>query len=142
MSAMFLRCLERELKSKRQEIGRLVVELKDANGRLAKKAFEGRWLVGDAENSENFWFDYKKTGISEDGTHGGYSVAITKAGRIVVVCRNVSTHTNEDSFEVHDNFQAFSNATVSDGRYPMYPETLVQAVADELGEDYAEELNI
>lgn len=136
ISATFVKCLERELEAKSQSTDRIVVELRDENGRTTRKAFVGRWLVGSAEDSENFWFDKDTEGVSLDGRHQGFSVALTKAGRFAVVSRGEES----DYFEVYDDFARLSGLDSSG--YPAYPKTLIRAVASEMGVDVVEELDI
>ena len=55
ISATFLRYLERDLWAKRQAMDRIVVEITDTETqRTSRKAFEGRWLVGNERNPEEF----------------------------------------------------------------------------------------
>lgn len=137
ISAAFVRCMERELEIKRATMNRIVVKIWDQEKeRGVKKAFEGRWIVGNERFPEEFWFDENKTGISGGGT---YAVAVTKQNRIVVA----SGQKNQDlnSFEVHEDLEDFTEAEV-DNRYPMYPESLIAAVKGEFGVDHIEELDI
>lgn len=139
ISKTFLRCLERELKNAKAETGRIVIDILDSEtGRHAKKAFEGRFLVGDANHGEEFQFDPQKTGVSGGGD---YSVALTKAGRIAVLEFNDDGEIS--SMAVHENFEEFKAAT-TDGTpsYPLYPDALIQAVASEMDIEHIEELDI
>ena len=82
ISAIFLRCLERELAQHKQTVGRIVVTIND-NGTPCKKAFEGRWIWGSADEGQ-------KVDLLADDKGGhynvfGYSVAVTKARRVVVL---------------------------------------------------------
>jgi hypothetical protein len=139
ISKTFLKCLERELENAKLKTGRVVVEIFDEEtGRHTKKAFEGRFVVGSANNPENFYFDPEKTGIHDAG-HGGYAVAVTKANRLAVLEFNRDGDATQ--FRVHDDFDDFKGAEV-DNRYPMYPDTLIQAVAAEVGVEHIEDLDI
>jgi hypothetical protein len=64
---------------------RIVVEIYDKEtGRYTKKAFMGRFIVGEANQPENFCFDEADTGISDSG-YGAYAVALTAKERLVVL---------------------------------------------------------
>ena len=106
--------------------------------RRTKKAFEGRFVVGDADNPEKFYFDEEKTGIRDAG-HGGYAVAVTKANRLVVLEFNRDQEII--NFRVYEDFDGFKQAEI-DNRYPMYPETLIQAAAAELNIEHIEDMDI
>jgi hypothetical protein len=134
ISATFLRCLERELEQQRQAVGRIVVTVTE-NERSIKKAFEGRWIIGNATSGERF--DFSEDEIVRH-SHGfeGYSVAVTKAGRIVVL-----QHMEEQViFQVFEDYEDFAEAM--DDVYPRFPTTLELAVAAELGIDRVEDLDI
>lgn len=135
ISATFLRCLERELEQCKQAVGRIVVTVTE-NEHPIKKAFEGRWIIGNDGNGEMFHFP-EGSGIQSVRGFGGYSVAVTKAGRLVVL-----QHTDEDAtFEVFDDYADFAEATLEHGA-SKFPESLKQAVAAELGVDSVEDLDI
>ncbi len=128
ISETFVRCLETALANKRIETERIIVEIENPeNGRITKKAFEGRWLLED----ETHQFDYEATGIRGGDT---YSVALTKRGALAVV--------TDRSFELYPGLEDLKRATDGSEMYPRYPESLVNAVASELGEDRIEELDI
>jgi hypothetical protein len=138
VSKTFLKCLERELAALKAETGRIVVEVVDpGTERSAKKAFEGRWVVGSAEKPERFEYDEEVTGLRGGGY---YAVAATKAGRLVVLGHDERGE-QVTEFVVHDTFEDFSTSLV-DGRYPTYPESLIQAVAAEMAIDRIEEMDI
>jgi hypothetical protein len=137
ISATFVRCIERELEAHRLEMDKLIVEVYDRErDRSTKKAFNGRWLVGDESEGEPHLFDEAKTGIS-----GGsrYSVALTARGRIAVLEEDPIKRMSR-SFIVFENFEAFKNA--EEGQCPKHPESLVSAVADSLDIDHVEHLDI
>ena len=136
ISATFLRCLERELEQQRQAVGRIVVTVTE-NERSIKKAFEGRWIIGNETNGERFDFS-ENDGVSHTGGFEGYSVALTKAGRIVVL-----QHRDQEvnDFEVFEDYEDFAGATL-DGGYPRFPTSLELAVAAELDIDRVEDLDI
>jgi hypothetical protein len=138
ISATFVRCIERELEARRLETAKIVVELYDCErDRTTKKAFEGRWLIGDESEGEPHLFDEEKTGI-RGGGH--YSVALTAKGRIAVLEQDPH-QTSSSSFDVFQDFGELKAAEL-DGRYPKYPDSLVSAVADALGVDHVEHLDI
>jgi len=135
ISATFVRCLERELESKRIQTDRIVVEISGDEDRITKKAFEGRWLVGGPGGGEKHFYD--ETSSIQGG--GAYSVALTKRGQIAVctwdrydLIRWFTVHPDYDDFSTH----------VDQGGYPGYPPTLISAVAAELGIDHVEDLDI
>lgn len=137
ISATFVRCLERELASKRLETERIVVQILDKEERAIKKAFEGRWIVGAGIRAmEDHSFDQENTGIQGGAA---YSVAVTKNGRLVVVAAK-SKNDDLEEFEVYDDFDEFS--TSETGNYPRYPASLIAAVADGLDIDHIEDLDI
>jgi hypothetical protein len=132
ISAAFVRCMERELEAKRAATNRIIVEIYDKDsGRYSKKAFEGRWLVGDPRLLEEHVFP-------EQMGSALFAVAATRQNRIVVV----SGEAQEDlvSFEVYSDVEDFASA--NDAGWPRYPESLVAAVKGELGLDHIEELDI
>jgi hypothetical protein len=129
ISATFVRCLERELETKRAATDRIVVKIFNRDTeRTEKKAFVGRWIVQDEEH----WFDEQTTGVQGGGL---YSVAVTKERRIVVV--SGPKNDDFDTFAVHEDLDDLcASSTYS------YPESLIAAVKNELGIDHIEELDI
>jgi hypothetical protein len=137
ISKTFLKCLERELENAKLKTGRIVVDLLDEkSGRYTKKAFEGRFIVGSDQSPEAFSFDEEKTGIRGGGD---YAVAITKANRLAVLSFNGDR--DATGLTVHDDFDELKSA-LDDGRYPTYPETLIQAVAAEMDIEHVDEMDI
>lgn len=135
ISATFLHCLERELEAKKQAVKRIVVEVQSANDPevAVKKSFEGRWIIGDAEHGEQFLFDEEHERVSGGGD---FSIAITKAGQLVVL----RSHDGYPTFEVSKNYDEFAN--LRDHNASAFPESLKQAVADSLNIDRIEKLDI
>lgn len=138
ISGVFVRCLQRELDNHRLKNGRIVVEVvpdPDIRSRTVKKAFEGRWLIGDENSGERYDFP------EDSGARSlaDFSVAITKAQRIVVV-----THDRREevptTFSVYETFEDFSTATIDN--YDVYPADLISAVSSELGIETIQELDI
>lgn len=139
LSKIIVRCLERELENMKLKAERIVVEIYDEHSdRRTKKAFEGSFIIGSEAEGEEFSF--------EEGSeitmmsHGGYAVAVTKASRIVVL--EFDRDDNATDLQVYDDFEEFQNATMDNGRYPSYPESLIQAVASDLGIEHIENLDI
>ena len=135
ISKTFVRCLQRELENVKLKTDRIVVDLYDKEtGRYAKKAFEGRFIVGSSNEGEDFFW------LEESGIRGGgaYSVAVTKANRLAVLYfdhdKNV---TDLDTFEDFDRFQS-----AGDSAGDKYPPSLVQAVGAEVGVEVIEDLDI
>ena len=141
ISATFVRCLERELEAQRQATSRIVVDIKDpSTGRISKKAFDGRWIIGTGEDPEPFSFE-PDSGIHTSGEHGGYAVAVTKAGRIFVL--EFDSDRDAVQYHVEGDFEKFEAASTDDAHhYPIYPQSLKQAVAAELEIETIEDLNI
>lgn len=135
ISATFVRCLERELELRRRSVNRIVVEVEGENERPVSKAFEGRWVIGKEDYGEQFAWpeDSGLSGVCE------CSVAITKAGRIVVI-QHFQGRLSD--FQVFDDFDELKNATIDGGRYPMFPDGFIQSVATELDIAHVEELEI
>ncbi|MBL8231027.1 MAG: hypothetical protein JNL98_21225 [Bryobacterales bacterium] len=133
MSATFIRCLKRELDIKRAQTGRITVKVSENT----TKAFDGRWIIGSAEGGEEHSFD------GTQGIYGTspYSVAITRANRIVVVTFD-KYNEQADDFEVYDDFDCMSKAEADCLGHPAYPDSLIQAVAAELDIEIVEELDI
>lgn len=137
ISTTFVRCLERELEAKKLETGRIVVDIYDQrNDRRSKKAFEGRWIIGDEDAGETYGFDYEKTGVRGSQE---YSVAQTVKGKLVVYSHSQGETVSTD-FEVYEGFEQMRSA--EDGNYPRHPESLIAAVADALEIDHIEVLDI
>ena len=138
ISKTFVRCLARELESAKLKTSRIVFELRnESTYRVSKKAFEGRFIVADAERPENFYFDEATTGIRDAG-HGGYAIAVTKAKQLAVLEFDGDRYVVE--FKVHKDFDDFKNATID--TYQAYPDSLIAAVAAELDVEHVEELDI
>jgi hypothetical protein len=140
ISKTFLKCLERELESVRQKTGRIVVEIRDPKtDRVTKKAFEGRFLIGSEDQGEEFHFG-EEDGSIRDAGYSAYAVAITKppANRLAVLFFDRDGCID---FNVYDDFDEFKSAEI-DNKYPLYPKSLVSAVASELDIDVIEELDI
>jgi hypothetical protein len=134
ISATFVRCLERELESKRIETGRIVVEIADKEDQMRKKAFEGRWLLGGPGLGEKHFFE-EDSAIR--GGAAGYSVALTKRGQLAVCGWD-----RDDLirwFVVHPDFDDFSTNVSESGGYPP---SLISAVAAQLNIDHVEEIDI
>ncbi len=133
ISATFVRCIERELEAKQLETEKIVVEIAayDDPGRVTKKAFQGRWIIGDEKQGEQHWFDQEKSGIRGGGT---YSVAVTGKGKIVVVTFDSRTDW-ADELLVYENFEGLKNAEI-------HPDSLIAAVACGLDIDHIEHLDI
>ncbi|MEP7355372.1 MAG: hypothetical protein ABI824_19245 [Acidobacteriota bacterium] len=139
ISATFLRCIESELASLATKTDRLVVvEWDKAREVFSKKAFNGRWIVGDGEEGSEFYFDQEKTGVSGGGN---YSVAITAKGRIAVYEKELKERNPGGTLDHYKNFEELQGEMI-DNQYPRYPESLIAAVADNLGIDHVEELDI
>jgi hypothetical protein len=135
ISETFVHCLENALLIDKMATGRIVVEVNDElTGRSAKKAFEGTWLVGNANNGEQHFFE--TTGVQQ--LTNTFSVARTKKGAVVVIAFNRDAETTY--WNTYTDFDEFSSA--EDEGFPRYPASLVAAVAAELGEDHIEELDI
>ena len=139
VSEAFVRCLARELENAKQRTGRIVVRISDGEGRIARKAFEGQFIVGSETEPEEFEFDPTPGIASPAPKHcGKYSVAVTKANRLVIL------EFDGDKifgFNVHEDFDEFKDTSI-DTKYPDYPETLIQAVADEMDIEFIEVLDI
>ena len=138
ISKTFVKCLERELRNARLKLGRIVFDLYDEKtDRVQKKSFEGRFIVGTENQPEKFLFDEEVEGMRGGG---GYAVAVTKGGRLAVF--TFDNHQEQIvRFTKYEDFDEFKNAEM-DNRYPMYPESLVQAVASEVGIERIEDMDI
>src|ERR1700674_3714037 len=102
ISSTFLRCLKNELEVKKQTHDRIVVKVLGQGDMVVKKAFEGRWIIGSEAKGGRFdWSDNE--GVTFAGGFEGYSVAVTKAGRIVVVSHDQNQ--NAPGFEVFDDYE-------------------------------------
>jgi hypothetical protein len=93
--------------------------------------------VGHSNNPEPF--DFEESSGMSNRQHGGYAVAVTKADRLVIMEANRDEEIAE--FTVYDDFDDFKDSLI-DNRYPMYPESLIAAVAAELGVNHIEDLDI
>jgi hypothetical protein len=139
VSATFLQCIERELAEKRLRIEQIIVEIQDATTeRIEKKAFRGRWILGDADEGELHVWDEEKTGI-RGGAH--YSVAVTAKNAIAVFDRGT-----EDGYWDHyavfsGGFDEFRDSCDSDS-CARFPGSLINAVAAELDVNHIEHLDI
>ena len=115
-----------------EPIERIVLELEDAHDRRIKKAFEGEWIIGDAQSGEEHHFDEKRTSIRGGGD---YAVALTKKGAIVVVAFDNNNQIDERDFRIFDSFDQFK----AQGEFP---ESLIGAVASLLDVEHIEDLDI
>lgn len=104
---------------------RIVVEV-SRDDTVTSKAFQGTWVIVEFE--------------SEDpNVLGGtqYNVALTRNKRLVACISSRDDDPGRvESFEVFDSFDQFAADT--DG----YPHDLISAVANEIGEDFVEDLDI
>ena len=118
------------------ETNRIVVELLDEDsGRTSKKAFEGRFIVGNANNGERFYWPEDSTAMA--GGLDDYAVAVTKKNRLVVLVFRLGGCVR---FEDFDDFEDLKDAQDEAG--PSYPEELIHAVASGLGIEHIEDLDI
>ena len=106
---------------------RIVVDTHDAQGRLMRKAFVGRWLVRNARKdmAETAWSEYCR-----------YSVALTRGGRFAVLVTTTPLDPKADEMsdlKVYDSWAEMNEHT---------PQGVVATVAAELGEEYVIELDI
>jgi len=128
-------CQNRSMAPSTTETGnaeRIVFTLhNESTGRDSKMAFTGRFIVGDLDDPEEFLFDHEKRHWR---AHGGlYAVAVTASNNLAVLSVNDREVTE---FKTYGSFQQFA---AEDDRYP---ESLIHAVASELGVEHIEELNI
>jgi len=132
ISATFVRCLERELEARELATQRIVVEVYDGTAhRISRKAFEGRWIVGDDSHpEEHHWSE--QSGARWAGSPD-CAVAQTKKGALVVL-----SDYSDDQWKGWAVFNSFEELRASE----QYPDSLVAAVADVLDIDHIEELDI
>jgi hypothetical protein len=123
-----------------QRMERIVVTLRKRDGvPTIRQALVGRWLVGNAESGVPPEID--DSGVSWfTGTE--YSVAKTENGQIAVYERDPDDNEGVATLEHYDDFSQIRDATVDDGRYPMYPANIIAAVAEALNEPYEIDLDV
>jgi hypothetical protein len=108
----------------------IVVEVEETEtGRTRKKQFDGVWLIGDENGAEDFQHD--NGSLLSYG--GGYSVALTKRNAIVIFDRH-----HDGSIVRHNIFESFDDLR----RDEHFPQSLISAVAGELGVEYIEEMDV
>jgi len=141
MSTLVVDCLTRKIErneqlkaAKKKGMKRIVVKVADDSNSevIRKKAFIGRWLVGDLKP------------VAEDRAlhyDGGLTVsaALTQNSAIAVYWENQHNDDNKE-LKVYRDFDAFKNAKTNG--FADNPVNLVFAVAAELDEDFEEELDI
>lgn len=138
ISKTFVECLERKLENAKLKTGRIVVPVYDKDtGRVTKKCFEGRFLIGGLDRGEDFYYP-ENSGIQNMAGCGGYSVALMKADRLAVL--HFDSNGQVICFDVLEDFDELSNA--EDSGYEKYPPSLVQAVGAEVGVEIIEDLDI
>jgi predicted CopG family antitoxin len=101
------------------------VENKDT-GRMSKKSFQGRWVVSTDDRLEAADPQYMA------GT--AYVAAITAQGRIFLGYFSPNNGDHLESYTVYDSFGQVE--------WAEWPTELLAAVADELNQDFVEELDI
>jgi len=127
LSAIFADALREYKRSKDKEaeleeegFEKIVVEVTNPHtGYSSKKQFEGRWVIMEFQSSE----------VDQGITH---SAAYTKHGRIVVL--QDDKHGTTEQFDVYDTITQLDQSD--------YPKDFVSAVANELGEEHVEVLDI
>lgn len=134
VSSTFIRCIQRELEELTLKTGRIVVEITSRRtGVTSQKAFEGLWLIANADGGEEFWFG---EGESVQGKVI-LSVAKTVKGRIVIL-EWIDDEAIE--FEVYEDLAAVECAKVEG--YPRFPKSFLDELANTLGVDRIEVLDI
>ena len=135
ISKTFLNCLERELENARLKTERIVVEINyEQADHPTKKAFEGRFIVGTLNSP------FEVVGDPGLWKPVSYAVAITRANRLVVL--TFDPHEEEyTDLAVHEDFEEFKNQMI-DNQFPVYPESLIHAVAAAMDIEHIEDLDI
>ncbi len=117
---------------------KIVVEIRrDSGGPTIRKSFDGRWLVSpddnlraEQDNSEVSWArDYR------------YCLAKTKKGALAVYQYDEENADGPATLDVYETFESIRDATV-DNRYRAYPDNVIAAFSDALGEPFEIELDI
>jgi hypothetical protein len=126
-------------RTENMETERIVIDMQEDYGRKVKKAFQGRWIVGDDKHPE--WHGWPGEGYP--GGEGGYfAVAITTANRLVVLVLLMEDGLVTD-MHVHEDYEYFAVGRDQNGKGSViYPPSLIAAVAAELKIEHVEELDI
>jgi hypothetical protein len=147
LSAVFVDCVRQRLDQQavaKGKMGKITVETrKDLNDPLIRKRFEGRWLV---HPDQMLTAEPDDSGVQWD-CRATYSLAQSKKGALVVYEANGLTGRrglwDSDStarLEVYDHFDALK--VDEQGGYPRYPQNVIAAFADVLGEPHILDLDI
>jgi len=141
LSSIFIDCIRQRIEqipAPKGETGKITVETRNSSSaRTIRKTFEGRWLIDEndkltAENDENSaiqWDNYVT-----------YRLAQTRKGALVVYACDPNDDDGEATMEVYDSFDDLK--TAEDDNAPRYPDNVIAAFADALGEPYDIELDI
>ena len=90
----------------------------------------GRWLI---HPDEDLKAGEDTTGVAWN-QHVTYSALKTKGGKIGIytIDERAGNEENCNTFALYDTFEEFRDATMDSGRYNLYPENVIAAVADAL----------
>ena len=142
LSAVFIDCIRKrleELPPPKGKTGKITVEVRRETGApTIRKSFEGRWLIHP--DNDNLRAESDDSGVRWDGKIT-YGLALTKKGALVVYESDPEENDGVATMEIYQDFDELK-ADEIDGRYPKYPDNVIAAFAQVLGESHTMELDI
>lgn len=142
LSAVFIDCIRKrleELPPPKGKTGKITVQTRRENGApTIRKTFEGRWLIhpdndelrAESDDPDERW-DRRVT----------YGLAQTKKGALVACVSDPGDNSGVATLEIYEDFDELK-ADEIDGQYQMYPDNVIAAFAEVLGETHTIELDI
>jgi hypothetical protein len=141
LSAVFIDCIRKrleELPPPKGKTGKITVETRRDDGApTIRKTFEGRWLIHPY--NDDLRAESDDSGVGWDGKRT-YGLARTKKGALVVY-ESDPENDSRATMEIYQDFDELK-ADEIDGQYPKYPDNVIAAFAEVLGEDHTVELDI
>jgi hypothetical protein len=142
LSAVFIDCIRKrleELPPPKGKIGKITVEVRrEAGAPTIRKSFEGRWLIHP--DNDFLRAESDDSGVRWDGKTT-YGLAVTKKGALVVYESDPEENDGAATMEIYQDFDELK-ADEIDGRYPKYPDNVIAAFAEVLGEEHTVDLDI
>jgi hypothetical protein len=141
LSATFIDCIRQRLQEQEQDLSsmdRITIETRSKNGApTIRKSFEGRWLV--CPESDDLTAEPDNSGVGWD-YNIVYGLARTRKGALVVYEHDPRFVDGAATMEIYDSFDEIKNAR--DNGYQMYPDNVIGAFAEVLGETHSIDLDI
>ncbi len=141
LSSIFVDCLRQRMDHQppaRGKTAKITLETRRSQGALTiRKTFEGRWLI---DANDDLRAEQEENSAIRWDSHVTYELAQTKKGALVVYVCDPEDNDGTATMEIYGDFEELKSAE-ADG-CPLYPENVIAAFADALGQPYAINLDI